>query len=143
MSGTHHCNAGLREYLDVPAYVEHQGWIVDFLQARRVGGIVERDDHDPRCRGLRQFFLRQFERFPRAQRLRGNCEQALRLQFGKRRSENRRDAAKMLHQPAGSTGAEPGGQSQSQPLQCLLARWSIGYRSQCRHGYLYLPVYVG
>jgi hypothetical protein len=143
MASTDYGDAGLRENIDVATHVQHQGWIVDFLEARRVRGIVERDDHCARRGCSCQLFLCQLKRLPRSHRLRRDGQQSGGLQFSERRPENCRDAAKMLHHPAGSTGAEPGGQSQSQPLHCLLARGSIGYGSQCRHGYLYLPVYVG
>lgn len=57
MASADHRNAGLREHVDVSAHVKDQGWIVNFLQACRIGGIVKRNDRHSGRAGFAQFFL--------------------------------------------------------------------------------------
>jgi hypothetical protein len=65
-------NAGLGEDIDCPAHVENQRRIVNLFRARRVRGIIERDQLNTRCGRSCNLLLSQFHCSTSADGLCGN-----------------------------------------------------------------------
>ena len=117
MARAHDRDSGLGDRLHISAYIKDERRIVDLLQLRRIGGIVQADDGNSGCRDASHFVMRQFHGLTGAERLRRDGLNAGGLEFGQRGLENVLHAAEMLDQPPRPGGPEARGQGKSQPLQ--------------------------
>ena len=87
MARSHHGDGGPRQSFGIAAYAQNQRRIVDFFQARRVGGVIDREQTHASRSGLGNLVAREFRRLACRQGLRGISLDACSLQFGQRSAE--------------------------------------------------------
>ncbi len=87
MACPNHGDAGLGQRLGIAANAQDQRRIVDFFQARRVRGIVHREQRNVSRGGLGDLFPSQFCGLASGQRLRRDSLNAGGFKFGQRSAE--------------------------------------------------------
>jgi len=110
MTRTDHRDAGTRKDFNTSAHAEHYRWVIDFLQARWVRGLVERNNFCAALDGFGHFLLRKFDGLAGCQRLRRNDRHSGCFQFREAGVEHPFRAAEMLHQLSHTRGAQAGRQ---------------------------------
>jgi hypothetical protein len=122
MTRADHGDPGLGQHVGIAADIQDEGRIIDFFQARRVRGIVHRDDGHAGSGGLGDLFAGEFGRLARGQRLSGDGLNAGGLEFGERGAEDSFGASEVLDQLSGLGGSETLGQRNGQPFQQIRGR---------------------
>ena len=67
-----HGDAGLGENLDTAADIKNKRRVIDFFEARRIGGVVHGDQVYTCSGGTRDFLALQLRGLSRGERLRGH-----------------------------------------------------------------------
>ena len=117
MASAHDRDPGLGDRIHISAYIKDQRRIVDLLQLRGIGGIVQTDDGNTGGRHASHFIMGQLHGLAGAERLRRNGLNAGRFEFSQRRLENVLHAAEIFDQPPRPGRAEARGEGKGQPVQ--------------------------
>src|SRR3954467_1001944 len=102
VTGPNHGDSGLQNCLHVSAHIENQGRIVDLLQVRRKGRVIEGNDLNLQLGRASQFLLSEFHGSPSTQCLGGTRLYSSGFQFSEGRPKNCFYSAEVVGNAAGS-----------------------------------------
>jgi chorismate dehydratase len=100
-----------------PRTYKDKRWIVDLLQLRRVGGIIQTNDRNTSCSHASQFVMGQLHGLAGAKRLRRDGLDAGGFEFSQRRLEDVLHPAEVFDQPPCPGRAEARSEGKDQPMQ--------------------------